>query len=73
MWVKLSILIGEKSLYLVGFEPATFRLQASTSTSRPLVPPSLINSLFRIYIQLHHTNQIMYTQNTTQNTATISL
>ena len=37
--VELSTLIGEKSLTLVGLEPATFRLQASTLTSRPLVPP----------------------------------
>ena len=35
---ELSVLIGEKSLYLVGLEPATFRLQARTLTSRPLVP-----------------------------------
>ena len=34
--VELSILIDEKSLYLVGLEPATFRLQASTLTHRPL-------------------------------------
>ena len=39
--VELSTLIGEKSLTLVGLEPATFRLQASTLTSRPLVPPLL--------------------------------
>ena len=36
--VELSILIGEKkpvlSLYLVGLQPATFRLQAS----KPLIP-----------------------------------
>ena len=37
--VELSTLIGEKSLTLVGLEPATFRLQASTLTSRPLVTP----------------------------------
>ena len=36
--VELSTLIGEKSLTLVGLEPATFRLQASALTSRPLVP-----------------------------------
>ena len=34
--VELSILIGEKGLYHVGLERATFRLQASTLTSRPL-------------------------------------
>ena len=32
--VELSILMGEKSLHLVGLEPATFRLQASTLTNR---------------------------------------
>ena len=56
MWVKLSILIGEKSLYLVGFEPATFRLQASTLTSRPLVPlvPSINLSIYlSIYLSIH--------------------
>ena len=36
--VELSILIGKKSLYLMGLEPATFRLQFHTLTSRPLVP-----------------------------------
>ena len=43
--VELSTLIGEKSLTLVGLEPATFRLQASTLTSRPLVPPTVVKSL----------------------------
>ena len=40
--VELSTLIREKSLTLVGLESATFRLQASTLTSRPLVPPSVV-------------------------------
>ena len=31
-------LIGKKSLYLMGLEPATFRLQSSALTSRTLVP-----------------------------------
>ena len=43
--VELSKLIGErKSLTLVGLEPATFRLQASTLTSRPLEPPKYYNT-----------------------------
>ena len=37
--VELSTLLGEKSLTLLGLKPATFRLQASTLTSRPVVPP----------------------------------
>ena len=40
--VEMSIFISEKSLYLVGFEPATFQMQASTLTNRPLVHPSYI-------------------------------
>ena len=44
--VELSKHIGErKSLTLVGLEPATFRLQASTLTSRPLEPPTFIATL----------------------------
>ena len=43
--VELSTLIGEKSLNLVGLEPATFRLQASTLTSWPLVP---LNSTYTL-------------------------
>ena len=35
--VELSILMGKKSLHLVGLEPATFLLQGSTLTNRPLV------------------------------------
>ena len=42
--VELSILMGEKSLHLVGLEPATFRLQASTLTTRPLLHPIFTNT-----------------------------
>ena len=50
--VELSTLIGEKSLTLVGLEPATFRLQASTLTSRPLVPPRDLHCFSHILIKL---------------------
>ena len=50
--VELSTLIGEKSLILVGLEPATFRLQASTLTSRPLVPPSSYILLYAMYCMI---------------------
>ena len=36
-------LIGEKSLHLVGLKPATFWLQATTLTNRPLVHSQIIN------------------------------
>ena len=53
--VELSLLIGDKSLYLVGLEPATFRLQASTLTSRPLV---LIILIVTVAVVLHF-NQVL--------------
>ena len=42
--VELSTLIGEQKPDPSGLEPATFRLQVSTLTSRPLEPPLLINT-----------------------------
>ena len=39
---KMSMLIGEKSPYLVGLVPATFRLQAIILASSPLVVTPII-------------------------------
>ena len=53
--------IGEKSLHLVGFEPATFRLEASTLTNRPLVHPSLhISSLLFPFFLSHSSFFIIF-------------